>query len=330
MTEIPRIVLAPMAGGPSTPALAAAVSEAGGLGFLAMAYRSPDGVREDVRALRALTDRPFAVNILSVVEQPVDAEALAAYARSLRPEAERYGVELPEPRFGDDDRAEKLALVAEERPAVVSFAFACPSDDEVEELHRAGCRVWITVTEPDEAIAARDVGADALVVQGIEAGGHRGSFTDEDGRGEIGLLPLLRLVAGEVDLPLVAAGGIMDLAGVTAARAAGATACQLGTAFLLCPEAGTPPAHRAALRTIERTAVTRAFTGRRARGLTNRFLLEHPGAPSAYPHIAGMTGPIRAAAREAGDDGGFQLWAGQGFRLAREVPAADLVAELSR
>jgi nitronate monooxygenase len=330
LTEIPLIVQAPMAGGPSTPELAAAVCNAGGLGFLAAAYKPPDAVRDDLRALRAQTDRPFGLNILSVVEPPVDTGALARYVAELQPEAERHGVTLPEPVFSDDDRAAKLALAAEERPDVVSFAFACPSDDEVEELHRAGSRVWITVTEPDEAVAAREVGADALVVQGIEAGGHRGSFTDEDGRGEIGLLALLRLVAGEVDLPLVAAGAIMDRAGVEAARAAGATAVQLGTAFLLCPEAGTPPAHRAALKTMERTAITRAFTGRRARGLTNRFLREHPDAPSAYPQIATLTGPIRAAARAADDGDGFQLWAGQGFRLAREIPAEQVVADLSR
>jgi nitronate monooxygenase len=330
LTEIPLIVQAPMAGGPSTPELAAAVCNAGGLGFLAAAYKPPDGVRDDLRALRAQTDRPFGLNILSVVEPPVDTGALARYVAELQPEAERHGVTLPEPVFSDDDRSAKLALAAEERPDVVSFAFACPSDDEVEELHRAGSRVWITVTEPDEAVAAREVGADALVVQGIEAGGHRGSFTDEDGRGEIGLLALLRLVAGEVDLPLVAAGAIMDRAGVEAARAAGATAVQLGTAFLLCPEAGTPPAHRAALKTMERTAITRAFTGRRARGLTNRFLREHPDAPSAYPQIATLTGPIRAAARAADDGDGFQLWAGQGFRLAREIPAEQVVADLSR
>lgn len=330
MKEIPPIVLAPMAGGPSTPELAAAVSNAGGLGFLAMGYRTPAGIHEDAAALRALTDRPFALNLLSVVERPVDEDAVARYAHELAPDAERYGVAVPEPAFDDDARAEKLALAAELKPDVVSFAFACPTDDEVEELHRAGVSVWITVTEPGEALTARDVGADALVVQGIEAGGHRGSFEDEDGRGEIGLLALLRLVAQEVSLPLVAAGGIMDRHGVAAARAAGAAAVQLGTAFLLCPEAGTPPAHREALRTAGTTAITRAFTGRRARGLVNRFMRDHPAAPSAYPRIAAMTAPIRAASRKAGDGDGFQLWAGQGFRLAREIPAADLVRELGR
>ena len=330
MNEIPLIVCAPMAAGPTTPELAAAVSDAGGLGFLAAGYSAPDRVRDDIRALRALTDRPFGVNLLSVVEQPVDGDALARYAEAVRPDAERFGVTVPDVAFDDDGRAEKLALLAEERPDVVSFAFACPSPDEVAALQRAGSRVWITVTEPDEAVVARDAGADALVVQGIEAGGHRGSFGDEDGRGETGLLALLRLVAAEVDLPLVAAGGIMDRAGVRAARAAGATAVQLGTAFLLCPEAGTPPGHRAAMKQARTTAITRAFTGRRARGLVNRFMRDHPDAPSAYPQIGAMTGPMRRAARAAGDADGFQLWAGQAFRLAREVPAAQLVAELSR
>ena len=326
-SEIPQVVLAPMAGGPSTPELTAAVSGAGGLGFLAAGYRTTDQVREDIRATRALTDRPFGLNLLLVAEQPVDDAAVAAYAEELRPEAERYGVELGTPRYDDDDRAAKVALAAEERVPVVSFAFACPTEREIEDLHRAGVEVWATVTEPEEARVARDAGADALVVQGVEAGGHRGTFGDEDGAGQIGLLALLRLVADAVDLPLVAAGGIMDRAGIDAALAAGAVAAQLGTAFLLCPEAGTRPAHRAALRTAERTALTRAFTGRTARGLVNRFLAEHSAtAPAAYPQVHHLTRPIRAT----GEHDALHLWAGQGFRLAREAPAADLVRELSR
>ena len=328
--EIPLVVQAPMAGGVSTPELAAAVSEAGGLGFLAAGYRSPDALRDDLRAVRALTGRPVALNILSVVDEPVDDAAIDRYLEELTPDAERYGVTLAKPAFDDDGRAEKLALAVEEDLAAVSFAFKCPTGEEVERIKASGTDVWITVTEPEEAIRAREVGADALVVQGIEAGGHRGTFDDVDGTGETGLLALLRLVAAEVDLPLVAAGGIMDREGVAAARAAGATAVQLGTAFMLTPEASTPPSHRAAFRTGERTAITRAFTGRRARGIVNRFMLDHPDAPIAYPQIGAMTNPIRGASRKADDGEAFQLWAGQGFRLAREVPAAQLVRELAR
>ena len=329
-TPIPLVVQAPMAGGVSSPELAVAVARAGGLGVLAAGYRSPDGVRDDIRAVRAATDRPFGVNLLSVVERPVDAQALKRYARQLEPEAARYGAAVGAPAFDDDGRAAKLALLAEERVPIVSFAFACPSREEVGALQETGSDVWITVTEPAEVAVAAAAGADALVVQGVEAGGHRGTFDDADGAGEIGLLALLRLCAAETDLPLIAAGAIMDRHGVRAARAAGAVAVQCGTAFMLCPEAATSPAHGAAFATGERTELTRAFTGRRARGIVNRFVREHRGAPAGYPQVGAMVGPIRAAARAAGDAEAVNLWAGQAFALARAVPAAEVVAELSR
>jgi nitronate monooxygenase len=321
------VVQAPMAGGPSTPALAAAVSEAGGLGSLAAGYRTPDAVREEVRAVRALTGERFAVNVF-VPGPPADAAALARYAEELRPEAARRGVALGEPRRDDDAWEAKVALLAEERVPVVSFTFGLPRPDMVAALHDAGSTVLVTVTTPEEAVAARDTGADALVVQGVEAGGHRGGLADRDGEGEVGLLALLRLVARAVDLPLVASGGIADGAAVAAVLVAGAEAAQLGTAFLRCPEAGTGAAHRAALGTSGPTALTRAFSGRRARGLVNRFLTEHPGAPAAYPEVHHLTSPLRAAAREAGDDGGYNMWAGQAHPLAEAVPAADLVRRL--
>ncbi|MGY1673214.1 NAD(P)H-dependent flavin oxidoreductase [Geodermatophilus sp. SYSU D00710] len=322
------VVQAPMAGGPSTPALAAAVSEAGGLGCLAAGYRTPSAVREEVHAVRALTGQRFAVNVF-VPGPPADADAVRRYAERLRPEARRWGVDLGEPRADDDAWEDKVALLAEERVPVVSFTFGLPRPDVVAALHAAGSTVLVTVTTPEEAVAARDGGADALVVQGIEAGGHRGGPSDRDGEGEYGLLPLLRLVARAVDLPLVAAGGIPDGAAVAAVLVAGAEAAQLGTAFLRCPEAGTAPAHREALTTSGRTALTRAFSGRRARGLVNRFLTEHsPAAPAAYPQVHHLTSPLRAAARRAGDPGGQSMWAGQAHRLAEAVPAAELVRRL--
>jgi nitronate monooxygenase len=185
------------------------------------------------------------------------------------------------------------------------------------------------VTSPIEARIARDAGADALVLQGVEAGGHRASFADKDAE-ELSVLALLRLLAGAIDVPLVAAGGIADGAAVAAVIAAGASAAQVGTAFLRAPEAGTNPAHRAALATDMPTALTRAFTGRLARGLVNRFLREHSdAAPSAYPHIHHVTAPIRATARERGDADGFNLWAGQTHLLAKEMPAGEIVATLA-
>ena len=322
------VVQAPMAGGPSTPALAAAVSEAGGLGCLAAGYRTPEAVREEVRAVRALTGQRFAVNVF-VPGPPADDDAVRRYAGELAGEARRWGVDLGEPRADDDAWEAKVALLAEERVPVVSFTFGLPRAEMVAALHAAGATVLVTVTAPEEAAAARDAGADALVVQGLEAGGHRGGLHDRDGEGEYGLLALLRLVARTVDLPLVAAGGLVDGAAVAAVLVAGAEAAQLGTAFLRCPEAGTGAAHREALSTHGRTALTRAFSGRRARGLVNRFLEEHSAtAPAAYPQVHHLTSPLRAAAREAGDSGGLSMWAGQGHPLAEAVPAGDLVRRL--
>jgi nitronate monooxygenase len=324
------IILAPLAGGPSTPALAAAVSNAGGLGFLAAGYKSPEAFGKDLHELRGRTSAPFGVNLFVPSDAAVDDAAIRAYAERLRPEAERAGASLGEPRADDDGWDEKLALLRAEPAPVVSFTFGCPAPDVIAGLREAGTEAWVTVTTPAEARTARDAGATALVLQGIEAGGHRGSFVDDDDAEGFWLLALLRLVATEVDLPRVAAGGIGDGPGIAAVLAAGAFAAQLGTAFLRAAEAGTNPAHAAALAEDTPTALTRAFTGRTARGLRNRFMADHTAeAPSGYPHLHHLTSPLRAAARQAGDAGGFNLWAGQAHRLAPEAPAAEIVAELA-
>jgi nitronate monooxygenase len=322
------IVQAPMGGGPSTPALAAAVAEAGGLGFLAAGYRTVDAVREDVEALRGRTDRPFGVNIFAPPGRAADPEAVARFAAALSGEAERYGAAVGEPRHDDDRWEGKLALVAELGVPVVSFAFGCPAADVVARLREAGSAVWVTVTTPAEAREAAEAGADALLVQGVEAGGHRASF-DDASPGAIGLLALLQLVSAAVEVPLVATGGIVTGRGVAAVLAAGAAAAQLGTAFMLCPEAATAPAHRSAIAADGDTALTRAFTGRTARGVVNRWLREHADAPSAYPDVHHVTAPMRAAARSQGDADGFHLWAGQAHPLAEEVPAGELVGRLA-
>jgi nitronate monooxygenase len=323
------IVQAPMAGGPSTPALAAAASEAGGLGFLAAGYRSPDAVRSDLAEVRRLTARPFGLNVFVPGPPGGDAAALERYAAALRGEAERLGVELGEPRYDDDRFEEKLALAREEHVPVVAFAFGCPDARVLTRLADAGCAAWVTVTTQDEAAEAARAGADALIVQGVEAGGHRGSF-DPAAPGDTGLLALLQLVRAVTALPLVATGGIATGRGVAAVLAAGAAAAQLGTAFMLTPEAATSPAHREALRGGARTALTRAFTGRSARGIENRFMREHEHeAPLAYPEVHNLTAPLRAAAREAGDADAFHLWAGQAHPLAEELPAGELVRKLA-
>lgn len=324
------IVQAPLAGGPSTPELAAAVSGAGGLGFLASGYKSAEALRAEIARSKELTSELVGVNLFLLSESPFDHDGLSAYARRLQPEALRAGVELGEPRFEADAIEAKLELVLQERVPIVSFTFGCPTAELVDSLHTRDVCVWVTVTEVGEALLAARAGADALVVQGLEAGGHRGSFKDDDGRGEVALLPLLRLVARAVELPLVASGGIADGAGVAAALAAGARAVQIGTGFLRCPEAATSPPHKAALVQHRPTALTRAFTGRRGRGIVNAFLTEHTAAaPSAYPHVHHLTSPLRAAAREAGDAERINLWAGQAYPLAENLPAGELVRRWS-
>jgi nitronate monooxygenase len=254
----------------------------------------------------------------------VDNDAVAAYALELEPEAEARGVQLGKPRFDDDWLAEKLEVVVRADVEVVSTTFGCLAADTVARLQESGTRVWATVTAAHEARAARDAGVDALVVQGAEAGGHRGAWRDD---GEA--TPLRELLASiDVGLPIVATGGIVDRDGVAAVLAAGAQAAQVGTAFLLCPEAGTSEPHRRALRNPGETDFTRAFTGRSARGIVNRFMVEHPNAPSAYPQIHHLTAPLRTAARAAGDADGINLWAGVNFARAEERPAAEIVALL--
>jgi nitronate monooxygenase len=210
---------------------------------------------------------------------------------------------------------------------VVSFAFGVPTADVVDALHARGSEVWVTVSHPAAAVAADEVSVDALVVQGMEAGAHRGGVDDGD---EYALLPLLRLVAARTRLPMVAAGGIADGPGLAAVLAAGASAGALGTGFLRCPEAGTSSAHRAAVASTADTVLTRAFTGRRARGVVNEFIRSHDSqAPAGYPHVHYVTAPLRAAARAAGDPSLLNLWAGQAHALSRDLPAAEIVESIS-
>jgi nitronate monooxygenase len=318
---IPSVILAPLAGGPSTPELAAAVANAGGLGFVAAGYLQPGVFAEQLERARVLTRGQLGVNVFVLEDRPVDEDALAAYARELESEGE-----LGEPRFDDDWLEEKVAAAIAGGATVLSTTFGPPPSWLVEAAHAGELQVWATVSNLEDARTALDAGADVLVAQGAEAGGHRGSFDDTV---ELDA-PLLELLAQVRSLgaPVVATGGIVDRLTADAARAEGAASVQAGTAFLLCPEAGTYPVHRAALQSPGETAVTRAFTGRRGRGIVNRFMHDHPGAPSAYPHIHHLTAPLRAAARAAGDPERVNLWAGTRFDAAREASARDVVADL--
>ena len=329
LAELP-IVGAPLGGGPSTPALAAAVSEAGGLGFLAAGYKDATAVAREIDELRTLTARPFGLNIFFPTRDEIDAPAVEAYVERMRAEAERYGVEPGAPRWTDDDWSAKLELAARERPDVVSFTFGCPEREVVDWLRESGCRVWCTVTSAAEAREATAAGADALVVQGAEAGGHQGSFEDRE-EPPSPLAWLLDEVARTTARPLVAAGGIASGGDVAAVLAAGASAGAVGSALLLAREAGTSRPHRQALKADGSTRLTRAFTGRRARGIVNRFMDDHDiAAPRGYPELHYVTAPIRAAARAAGDAGGINLWAGTGYQRAREASASELVEHWAR
>jgi nitronate monooxygenase len=328
------IVGAPMAGGPGSPALAAAVSNAGGLGFIAAGYLTAEEFAADIAAARAATTGPLGVNLLVPQPSVADFAQLDYYAEELEDIADHYRVEVGRPDFGDDDDWErKLEVVADVLPELVSFTFGVPSPDIIRRLSALGLLVMVTVTSAYEAGVALAAGADSLIVQGPDAGGHRGTFAPDMEPGTEPLHQLLdRIVRAHRDVPLIAAGGLGSAADVAGVLRRGAVAAQVGTALLLADEAATNPTHRAALKhpQFTHTLVTRAFSGRYARGLENEFtrLLDRV-APLGYPEINHMTEPIREAAVEVDDPNGTNLWAGTAFRQARSAPAADIVASLA-
>jgi nitronate monooxygenase len=325
------VIQAPMGGGPSCPALAAAVSNAGGLGFLAAGYKTADEVAAEITETRRLTDAPFGVNVFVPHRPHVDDAALDRYLAELEPEATSRGVSLGPRAWSDDDWSAKLALLVRDPVPVVSFAFGCPDRDVISELQRLGSRVVVTITTPRDTARATAAGVDAICVQGIEAGAHRGGFSDDERDDGYGLLALVGAVRAQTDTPLIAAGALMDGRDVAAALVAGAEAAQLGTAFLRSPESGAAETYKAALQDpqFERTEITRAFSGRRARGLVNRFMIEHPDAPSAYPQINSATRPLRADAARRGDPHGMSLWAGQGYARAEARAASEIVERIA-
>ncbi|MFI2423220.1 nitronate monooxygenase [Streptomyces sp. NPDC018955] len=329
------IVQAPMAGGVAVPQLAAAVSEAGGLGFLAAGYKTADGMYQEIKQLRGLTSRPFGVNLFLPQPETADPAAVDVYAHQLAGEASWYETALGDPDSGRDDGYDaKLAVLLDNPVPVVSFHFGVPAREVLDSLRRVGTLTLVTATTAEEARAVERAGADAVIVQGVEAGGHQGTHRDvpeADGSG-VGLLSLLAQVRESVGIPVVAAGGIMRGGQIAAVLAAGADAAQLGTAFVATHESGAHALHKQALTNplYVRTELTRAFSGRPARALVNRFLREHGRyAPAAYPDVHHLTAPLRKAATKAGDAQGLALWAGQGHRMARELPAGRLVEVLA-
>lgn len=327
-----RMLGAPMAGGPSTPELAAAVTSAGGLGFLAAGMSSAGDLADAIVAARRLTPGPLGVNLFVPQRPAGEPEQIAAFAAALAEEAECYGIALGEPCGGDNEWTAKLEVVCDLRPEVVSFTFGSPSKDECRRLKGVGILNLATITTIREAMIALSAGVDALVAQGPGAGGHRATFDALASPPGHPLEDLVTALVNCFDCPVVAAGGLGTSRDVSRLRAAGAAAVQLGTAFLLADEAGTNPVHRAALRDprfIE-TVVTRVFTGRYARALRNRFIEKHDGeAVFGFPDVAMMTAPIQAAAVKLGDPHGTALWAGAAFRHTKTGPAADIVRELA-
>jgi nitronate monooxygenase len=334
--ELP-IVQAPMAG-VQDHELAAAVSNAGGLGSLPCAMLSLEGLRQELAALKARTARPFNVNFFCHKPPQASAEREAAWRAALAPYYRELGLDPDAPlpaaaRSGFDAHAAEV--LEEYRPAVVSFHFGLPSAQLMAQVRAWGAKILSSATTVEEALWLESRGVDAIIAQGAEAGGHRGMFLSEELTTQVGTFALLPQAVRAVKLPVIAAGGIADADGVAAALALGAAGVQVGTAYLLCPEARTSPVHRAALKSeaARHTALTNVFTGRPARGIVNRIIRElgpiSADAP-AFPLAAAAVAPLRAGAESRGSGDFSPLWAGQNASGCREIPAGALTRQLAR
>jgi nitronate monooxygenase len=327
-----------MAGGGDTPDLVAAVSNAGGLGFIGGAYLTPQQVVEAARAIRAKTSRPFGINLFAPqpsadagISSDAAIERLAGYYAELglaRPAQS----ETPSHTF-----QEQLIVALESGASAFSFTFGIFPADAIAAIRERGMVSMGTATTVDEAVALEKAGVDAVIAQGSEAGGHRGTFSGDFSAAMIGTISLVPQIVDAVSLPVIASGGIMDGRGIAAALVLGASAVQLGTAFLICDEAGIPDAYKKAIQLAheDQTRVTRCFSGRPARGIVNRFMSEMEAADTAetilpFPLQNALTRPLRSAAAQQGRAEFLSLWAGQGVRMARQEPAAKLVARLVR
>ena len=317
-----------MAGGPDTPALAAAVANAGGIGSLGCAYSTPSQIDALAADMRARTNRPFAFNLFVRADVPDDAEAEARATRILAPFRDELGLSAPAnspppPRFED-----QLEAVLRAKPAIFSFTFGVPTREQLAAVRARGIAIVGTATTVEEVRALEDV--DAICIQGAEAGGHRGTFLGRFEDALIGTLSLLQQAIAATKRPVIAAGGIMTGAAIRAVLSVGASAAQLGTAFMCCDEAGTSAPHRKALLTATATTVTRAFSGRPARGIVNRMteaFAQHDAAP--FPQQQRLTADLRREAARQSRTDLMQLWAGQGAPLVRAIPAAQLVTALA-
>jgi nitronate monooxygenase len=330
------IVQAPMAGVQAS-ALAIAVSNAGGLGSLPCALLSPEAIRAELQAIAAATGRPYNVNFFCHTPPAADAQRESDWRALLRPYYEELGLDpaaIPAGAGRAPFSADAADILGEFEPRVVSFHFGLPPPELLQRVRRWGARVLASATTVDEARWLEARGVDAIIAQGIEAGGHRGMFLSDDLTTQVGTFALVRQIVNAVRVPVIAAGGIADAAGVAAALALGASAVQIGTAYLLCPESTTTTVHRAALvsETARHTALTNVFTGRPARGIVNRIVGEigplSEVAP-AFPLATAAVMPLRAKAEAQGRGDFSPLWAGQNVTGCKPVPAADLTRELT-
>lgn len=330
------IVQAPMAGVQGS-ALAVAVSNAGGLGSLPCAMLSLDALRQELETIRAQTDRPVNVNFFCHTPPAPDAAREATWRAALAPYYAEFGIDADSIPAGPGRApfsAEAAEVLAEFRPAVVSFHFGLPAPELLERVRSWGAKVFASATTVDEARWLAERGVDAVIAQGFEAGGHRGNFLTDDLTTQVGTFALLPQIVRAVNVPVIAAGGIADARGVAAAMALGAAGVQVGTAYLLCPEATTTAIHRAALKSeaARHTAVTNVFTGRPARGIVNRVIRElgpiSPAAP-AFPLATSAIAPLRAKAEAQGSGDFSPLWSGQNASGCKEIPAAELTRELA-
>ena len=333
--ELP-IIQAPMAGVQGS-ALAVAVSNAGGLGSLPCALLGLDAIRGELSAIAAQTAKPVNVNFFCHTPPAFNAERDAIWKAALSPYYRAFGIDpetIPTAPGRAPFDAEAAALLSEFKPAVVSFHFGLPSRELLAQVKRTGSKILSSATTVDEAVWLETHGADAIIAQGLEAGGHRGMFLSEDLTTQVGTLALVPQIVEKVRIPVIAAGGIADSRGVAAAMALGAAGVQVGTAYLLCEEATTSALHRAALKSeaARHTAVTNLFTGRPARGIVNRIMRELgpiSTASPAFPLAASAMAPLRAHAESRGSDDFTPLWSGQNNRGCKEISAGALTRELA-
>jgi nitronate monooxygenase len=326
------VVLAPMGGGPSTPELTAAVSNAGGLGSLAAAYSSPEKITQDIARIRELTKRPFVVNLFSPAAQEPLRGDVDAVSKFLGKFHQRLGLAAPQlPSNAIENFEQQIDAICASKPAAVSFTFGLLPPKTMQRIKAQSIFIIGTATTVDEARQLERAGVDAIVAQGGEAGAHRGTFAVPAEQALIGTVALVPQMVDAVRVPVIASGGIMDGRGIVAALALGASAVQMGTAFLAAKEAGTSPAYRQALLKAreDQTTVTRAFSGRMARGIQNEFITtwnESGLTNLTYPWQNAFTQQMRRAASAVKDAGLLSLWAGQGVGLIREGSAAELMA----